>query len=157
MCRFRFELLVRKSGQSTTQRKKVSRGTVRSQKADYKKHWLGKNNRATELGKRMNRDDTATAFSKDNRNCNAILEATTRKPKTTKTNNSNGEYTLSKSQCKPSLPTPEGKQQIIKKIRLPSPWLKEAANERHFDCCWRCTPPTFTLTSNLQLCRLNQG
>ena len=48
ICRFGHELLVRKSRRSATQRKKVSKGTVRSQKGDYRRHRFGGNNEAAE-------------------------------------------------------------------------------------------------------------
>ena len=48
ICRFSQELLVWKSGQSTTQWKNVPGGTVRSQKGDYMRLRFGGNNEATE-------------------------------------------------------------------------------------------------------------
>ena len=48
MCKFRHELLSRKSGQSITQIKNVSKGTVRSQKSDNRRNRFGENNETTE-------------------------------------------------------------------------------------------------------------
>ena len=117
-----------------------------SQKGDYRRHRFVGNSKATEK-KNQERDDTATAFSENNRIGNAILETN---KEDDNTDSSDKYYTISKSHCKPHLPTPESKRQKMRMTRrLTSLWLKLAIElssqiEKQpllSELCPRMTPP----------------
>ena len=81
----------------------------------------------------MNRYDSATTFNNDNLQFNPRLNSGRRneRKKNDDTDNDDEEYTLSKSHCKPHLPTPEVNDKKMRiNIRLPSHWLKTAIEQQ---------------------------